>query len=47
VRKLSYLDERPHNLTGPQKLADELYDAAEKFWQDFERAQAVRELCTA
>jgi hypothetical protein len=28
-----------HNLTGPQKLADGLYDAAEKFRQDFERAQ--------
>jgi hypothetical protein len=39
VRKSTYVHERLHNLTGPQKLADELYDAAEKFRQDFERAQ--------
>jgi hypothetical protein len=39
VRKSIYVHERLHNLTGPQKLADELYDAAEKFRQDFERAQ--------
>jgi hypothetical protein len=39
VRRSAYVHERLHNLTGPQKLADELYDAAEKFRQDFERAQ--------
>lgn len=39
VRRSSYVHERLHNLTGPQKLADELYDAAEKFRHDFERAQ--------
>jgi len=39
VRKSAYVHERLHSLTGPQKLADELYDAAEKFRQDFERAQ--------
>jgi hypothetical protein len=39
VRRSVYVHERLHNLTGPQKLADELYDAAEKFRLDFERAQ--------
>jgi hypothetical protein len=39
VRRSAYVHERLHNLTGPQKLADELYDAAEKFRLDFERAQ--------
>jgi hypothetical protein len=39
VRRSSYVHERLHNLTGPQKLPDELYDAAEKFRLDFERAQ--------
>jgi Domain of unknown function (DUF6456) len=39
VRRSAYVHERLHNLTGPQKLADELYDAAEKFRMDFERAQ--------
>jgi hypothetical protein len=39
VRRSSYVHERLHNLSGPQKLADELYDAAEKFRHDFERAQ--------
>jgi hypothetical protein len=38
VRRSSYVHERLHSLTGPQKLRDELYDAA-KFRQDFERAQ--------
>jgi hypothetical protein len=39
VRKSTYVHEKLHNLTGPQKLADELYDAAENFRKDFERAQ--------
>ena len=39
VRKSSYVHERLHSLSGPQKLPDELYDAAEKFRKDFERAQ--------
>jgi hypothetical protein len=39
VRKSTYVHERLHSLNGPQKLADELYDAAEKFRLDFERAQ--------
>lgn len=39
VRKSSYVHERLNSLTGPQKLADELYDAAEKFRTDFEKAQ--------
>lgn len=39
VRPSPYVHERLHNLKGPQKLADELYDAAEKFRLDFERAQ--------
>ncbi len=40
VRRSAYVHERLHNLTGPQKLPDELYDAAEKFRQGFERAQS-------
>jgi Domain of unknown function (DUF6456) len=39
VRRSSYVHERLHTLSGPQKLPDELYDAAEKFRMDFERAQ--------
>jgi Domain of unknown function (DUF6456) len=39
VRRSAYVHERLHNMSGPQKLADELYDAAEKFRADFERAQ--------
>jgi hypothetical protein len=39
VRRSGYVHERLHNLSGPQKLADELYDAAEKFRMDFEKAQ--------
>jgi hypothetical protein len=39
VRRSAYVHERLHSLSGPQKLADELYDAAEKFRIDFERAQ--------
>jgi hypothetical protein len=36
VRKSSYVHERLHSF---QKLADELYDSAEKFRMDFEKAQ--------
>lgn len=39
VRKSVYVHERWHNISGPHKLADELYDAAEKFRIDFERGQ--------
>lgn len=39
VRRSAYVHERLHSMSGPQKLADELYDAAEKFRADFERAQ--------
>jgi hypothetical protein len=39
VRRSAYVHERLHSLSGPQKLPDELYDAAEKFRMDFERAQ--------
>src|ERR1700722_9371221 len=39
VRRSAYVHERLHNLSGPQKLPDELYDGAEKFRIDFERAQ--------
>ncbi|MEO7143347.1 MAG: DUF6456 domain-containing protein [Bryobacteraceae bacterium] len=38
VRRSGYVHERLHSMSGPQKLADELYDAAEKFRMDFERA---------
>lgn len=41
VRRSAYVHEKLHNLTGPQKLADELYDAAERFRIDFERAQLL------
>jgi len=36
VRRSNYVHERVHSA---KKLADELYDAAEKFRMDFERAQ--------
>ncbi len=39
VRRSAYVHERLHSLSGPHKLPDELYDAAEKFRIDFERAQ--------
>ncbi|WP_035352990.1 hypothetical protein [Edaphobacter aggregans] len=34
VRKSAYVHERLHSMSGPQKLPDELYDAAEKFRMD-------------
>src|ERR1039458_9413709 len=46
VRKSAYVHERLHSLTGPQKLADELYDAAEKFRHDFERARLLGSYAT-
>jgi hypothetical protein len=41
VRRSAYVHERLHSLSGPQKLPDELYDAAEKFRIDFERRIAI------
>jgi hypothetical protein len=46
VRRSAYVHERLHNLTGPQKLADELYDAAEKFRICFERARLLGSYAT-
>ena len=46
VRKSAYVHERLHSMSGPQKLADEPYDAAEKVRQDFERARLLGSYAT-
>jgi hypothetical protein len=46
VRRSGYVHERMHSMSGPQKLADELYDAAEKFRMDFERARLLGSYAT-
>jgi hypothetical protein len=42
VRRSAYVHEKLDRLSGPQELAHELYDAAEKFRTDFERAHSEK-----